>query len=309
MTTHQQPITSRRRIEAALQELGAERHRLENETDRIDQRIRALLKPARQADITVRDISSMTGLSTQTLHTWHRELMQPIPAVHLGRIGPPPQDLVEATLRTMGEEPDREWNAIDVRASIPPEWPTGSTHQVQLALGSLSRSLQIWQTESGYRITPPPAATDAATPTLLEILQRTLDELGREYAARKADAATVLAAVEKLLPRGFAASARAAGDDRCVFVQSEDGNDVPSNLKRRIERVAQQHGYETLFTYAGNYRQRGRDARRCAAACQSSTDQRTPTRGSTDYGEADSTAAAERRPLGRAILIAGLGSR
>jgi hypothetical protein len=248
MTLNMQHPTTRRRIEAALQELGTERHRLENETDRIDQRIRALLKPARQADITVRDIASMTGLSTQTLHTWHRELMQPIPAVHLGRIGPPPQDLVESTLRTMGEEPDREWNAIDVRTSIPPAWPTGSTHQVQLALGLLSRSLQIWQTENGYRITPPPAGVDAATPTLAEILQRILDELGREYAARKADAAAVLTEVEKLLPSGFSASARAAGDDRCVFVQSEDANDVPPDLKQRIESIAHEHGYETFFT-------------------------------------------------------------
>ena len=89
-------MTPRRRIEAALRELGAERHRLENEIDRIDQRIRALLRPARQADITVRDIASMTGLSTQTLHTRHRELVQPIPAVHLGRIGPAPRDLADA---------------------------------------------------------------------------------------------------------------------------------------------------------------------------------------------------------------------
>jgi hypothetical protein len=252
MTTHQQPIPARRRIEDALQELGAERHRLENETDRIDQRIRALLKPARQADITVRDIASMTGLSTQTLHTWHRELMQPIPAVHLGRIGPAPQELVESTLRTMGEEPDREWNAADVRSSIPPEWPTGSTHQVQQALAWLSRSLQIWQTENGYRITPPPPAVDdAPTPSPMEILQRILDELGREYAARKADAAAVLAAVEELLPNGYSASARAAGDDRCVFVQSEDQDDVPPDLKRRIEEVAQEHGYKTLFTFVG----------------------------------------------------------
>ena len=251
MTTQQQPIPARRRIEDALQELGAERHRLENETDRIDQRIRALLKPARQAEITVRDIASMTGLSTQTLHTWHRELMQPIPAIHLGRIGPAPQELVESTLRTMGEEPDREWNAADLRSSIPAEWPTGSTHQVQQALAWLSRSLQIWQTENGYRITPPPPVEDAPTPSRMEILQRILDELGRAYAARKAEAAAVLVAVEELLPNGFSASARAAGDDRWVFVQSEDENDAPPDLKRRIERVAEEHGYQALFVFVG----------------------------------------------------------
>ena len=161
--TQSADINERRRLETALQHLGAERERLERKASMNLQKIRALLRPAREADITVREISQLTGLSTQTLHTWHRELMQPIPAIHLGRLGPPPQDLVEAVLRTMGEDPNREWNAIDLRAAIPEHWPTGSTHQVQLALGLLSRSLQVWQTDDGYRIAPPPDALRTAT--------------------------------------------------------------------------------------------------------------------------------------------------
>lgn len=81
--------------------LGAERERLEHETSINQQKIRALLQSAREADITMRDIARMTGLSTQTLHTWHRELMQPIPAVHYGLSGPRPAGLVEAVVRTM----------------------------------------------------------------------------------------------------------------------------------------------------------------------------------------------------------------
>jgi hypothetical protein len=150
---------ARRRIEDALLELGAERERLEHEVSINQQKIRALLQSARETDITVRDIARMTGLSTQTLHTWHRELMRPIPAVHYGLSGPAPADLVEAVLRTMGEEPDREWKADDVRVRIPAGWPNGSPHEVQLALSALARSLRVWQTDHGYRITPPPEAT------------------------------------------------------------------------------------------------------------------------------------------------------
>ena len=55
----------------------------------------------------------------------------------------------------MGEEPERDWTAGELRQGIPPGWPTGSVHEVQLVLGMLARSLQIWQTEYGYRISPP----------------------------------------------------------------------------------------------------------------------------------------------------------
>jgi hypothetical protein len=146
---------ARRQIEDALLELGAERDRLEHEAAINQQRIRALLEPARQADISVRDIARMTGVSTQTLHAWQRELMRPIPALHFGLLGPAPTDLAEAVLRTMGEDPNREWTAPAVSAAIPAAWPNGSAHQVQLALTMLARSLQIWQTEEGFRISPP----------------------------------------------------------------------------------------------------------------------------------------------------------
>jgi AcrR family transcriptional regulator len=237
--------SQRRSIEAALLQLGAERNQLEQEAERNQQKVRALLQPARAAGITVREIAEMTGVSTQSLHTWHRELMQPIPAVHLGRIGPAPHDLTEAVLRTMGEDPDREWNAIELRTAIPPEWPTGSTHQVQLALGLLSRSLQIWQTDSGYRITPPPLEIEPAEPPVMKILQLVLDQRRREYAAQKAAAEAVLAEIEKLLPTDRNVYVRAERDDRSILVHSE--REVASNLQRRIDAAASEHGYTTLF--------------------------------------------------------------
>jgi hypothetical protein len=146
---------ARRRVEDTLIELGAERSRLEHEISINQQEIRALLKDAREIDITVRDISRMTGLSTQTLHTWMRELMQPIPDVQKGLGGPPPRDLCEAVLRVMCEQPAREWTAYDVRDEMPADWPNGTPHQVQLELSFLSRSLKIWRTDNGFRIFPP----------------------------------------------------------------------------------------------------------------------------------------------------------
>jgi hypothetical protein len=163
-TTVPDQIAERRRIEEALKALGAEREYLEHVTSMNRQKIRALLKPAREVDISLRDVADMTGLSTQALHTWMRELMRPILPVHLGLRGPAPTDLAEAVLRTMGGEPERDWTASEVRAAIPARWPTGSTHEVQLALGMLSRSLQIWQTDDGYRIAPPPD-TDMLSPS------------------------------------------------------------------------------------------------------------------------------------------------
>lgn len=146
----------RRRIEHALERLGEERGRLAHAESMNRQKMRALLEPAREAGIPIRDIARMTGLSTQTLHTWQLQIMRPVPAVHLGRIGPPPENLAEAVLRTIGEEPDRVWTATEVKPAIPSQWPTGSTHEVRLALDMLARSLQIWEDKDGYRLTPPP---------------------------------------------------------------------------------------------------------------------------------------------------------
>jgi hypothetical protein len=146
---------ARRRIEDALLELGAERSKLEYETSVNQQKIRRLLKDAREMDITVRDLSRLTGVSTQTLHAWFRELMQPIPDVHKGLGCPPPADLCEAVLRVMGEQPAREWTAYDVHEEMPADWPNGTLHQIQIELSFLARSLQVWLTDNGYRIFPP----------------------------------------------------------------------------------------------------------------------------------------------------------
>jgi hypothetical protein len=156
-------LMERRRIEDQLMTLGEEHERLEQLDALNRQAIRSHLQPAREVGITLRDIAELTGLSTQTLHTWMRELMRPIPAVHMGLGDPPPEGLEEAVLRTIAEEPDRSWTPSEVRLAIPAGWALGSTHEVKMALDLLSRSLQIWQTEDGYQITPPDeTASDAA---------------------------------------------------------------------------------------------------------------------------------------------------
>lgn len=65
-------VAARRRVEDDLLSLGREREAFEHNLVMNRQKIRALLVPAREADITITDIARMTGFSTQTLHTWMR---------------------------------------------------------------------------------------------------------------------------------------------------------------------------------------------------------------------------------------------
>lgn len=156
-TLTQHDIAERRRLEDALLTLGAERERLAEQDSRNRQQIRELIAPAREVGITVRDIARMTGLSSQTLHTWIRDLMRPVPTVHFGLAGPPPETLEDAALRTLGEDPNRDWMPKEVRAAIPAAWPNGSIDQVATALETLARSHRIWNADpgDGYRLAPP----------------------------------------------------------------------------------------------------------------------------------------------------------
>jgi hypothetical protein len=150
-------IAERRRLEDALLTLGAERERLTQQDSHNRQKIRELIAPAREAGITVRDIARLTGLSSQTLHTWIRDLMRPVPTVHYGPAGPPPETLEDAALRTIGDDPKREWMPSEVQAAIPAAWPNGSIDDVAAALETLVRSHLIWDAEhgDGYRLAPP----------------------------------------------------------------------------------------------------------------------------------------------------------
>jgi hypothetical protein len=148
-------MLERRTVEDALLKLGEKHGEIEAVADMNRVAIRSWLERARSAGITVRDISRMTGYSTQTLHTWYRELMKPIPAAHLGQAGPPPAEITEAVLRTIAEDIKRFWTAPEVQAAIPSGWPTGSVAEVDMALDMLHRSGQIWQTDDGFRIAPP----------------------------------------------------------------------------------------------------------------------------------------------------------
>ena len=144
-----------RRIENALRELGAERNKLELERRTSEHEISRLLTAALEAGLAVPDIARLTELSTETLHTRIRKLMQPIPEVHKGLGGAPPENLCNAVLRAMGEQPAREWTAQDLRDEIPGHWPNGTLHQIQIELSFLSKSRQIWRTDNGYRYFPP----------------------------------------------------------------------------------------------------------------------------------------------------------
>lgn len=149
-------IAERRRIEDELLALGAELEALEYQDSWNRERIRKLVGPAREAGVTIRDVARLTGLSTQTLHTWMREVMRPIPEVHFGRSGPLPQTLEQATLRVMGEDAHRDWAAQEVHAELPENWPSGSVEDVRLAMEQLARWRMIWDGASdGYRVAPP----------------------------------------------------------------------------------------------------------------------------------------------------------
>lgn len=148
-------LAQRRSIEDELLALGQELDALHYQDSWNRERIRKLVGPAREVGITVRDVSRLTGLSTQTLHTWMRDLMRPIPDVHFGRYGPTPQTLEQSVLRVMGEDSERDWRASDVHTGLPGEWPTGSQDRVARAMEQLARWHMIWDGPNGYRVAPP----------------------------------------------------------------------------------------------------------------------------------------------------------
>ena len=149
-------LAVRRDLEDGLLSLGEERHRLTQDEGWNRERVRRLVGPAREAGIKVRDIARMTGLSTQTLHTWMMDLMRPIPDIHLALAGPPPTTLEQSVLRAIGEEPpDHEWQAQEARTRIPEGWPTGTVDEIEAALERLVRWHMIWDGETGYRVGPP----------------------------------------------------------------------------------------------------------------------------------------------------------
>lgn len=149
-------LARRREIEDVLLALGEERAALMQDDSWNRERIRRLVGPAREAGIKVRDIARLTGLSTQTLHSWMVDLMRPIPDIHLALVGPPPSTLAQSVLRTMGEEPPtHEWRPEEAQARIPSGWPTGTIDEVDQALEQLVRWHMIWDGEHGYRVAPP----------------------------------------------------------------------------------------------------------------------------------------------------------
>jgi hypothetical protein len=150
-------IEERRRVEDILRGCGREHEWLEYKETINRGMVRALLSEAREAGITIREVSRMTGLSTQTLHTWLRQHMRPVPAAHFGLGDPPAHNLEEAALRTIAEAPDRDWSPSDVVEAIPDDWPNGSAAEVDAALETLTRGHFIWDGEEGhYRLAPPP---------------------------------------------------------------------------------------------------------------------------------------------------------
>lgn len=159
-----QDLSNRRRIEDELLALGSEREVLQREDGWNRERIRRLVGPAREVGITVRDVSRMTGLSTQTLHTWMVDLMRPIPDIHLELAGPPPASVEQAALRVMGEAPARDWSADAVHRHWPPTWPATSGEQVAAALERLARWHMIWDGPEGYRVEMPAEVRSAGSP-------------------------------------------------------------------------------------------------------------------------------------------------
>jgi hypothetical protein len=102
----------------------------------------------------MREIADLTGISRQTLHAWMN--MLPIPEIHYRLSGPRPESIAEAALRTMGEQPARDWLPEEVRAAIPTDWPTGDEAEIAHAMESLARTHRIWDGErAGYQIAPP----------------------------------------------------------------------------------------------------------------------------------------------------------
>lgn len=148
-------ILARRAVEDALLKLGQAHAETEGIAELNRTAVKSWLVYAREAGITVTDIARMTGYSKQTLHAWMRERMVPIPAVHLGLSDPPPQSLEEAVLRTIGEQPAKPWTGHRAHSAVPRRWPTGTVHEVTMALDMLARSGQIWRTDDGFQINDP----------------------------------------------------------------------------------------------------------------------------------------------------------
>jgi len=155
MQVNADELARRRLIEDELLVLGTEREALRHQDSWNRQRIRRLVGPAREVGIKVRDIARMTGLSTQTLHAWMGDLMRPIPEIHYGHSGPVPQTLEQALLRTMGDDPQRDWTPVDARDRIPGGWPTGLVEEVKMAMERLASWHMIWDADAGYRVAPP----------------------------------------------------------------------------------------------------------------------------------------------------------
>lgn len=147
-------IAARRRLEDALVACRQEREWLEHQEMINRGKVRAILGDARAVGITMREISELTGISRQTVHTWMT--MLPIPEIHYGLAGPRPDSVADAALRTMGEQPTRDWLPSEVEAAMPAGWPTGDEDTIAQAMESLARARRVWDGESGgYRIAPP----------------------------------------------------------------------------------------------------------------------------------------------------------
>lgn len=150
-----QELAARRRLEDTLLGLRQEHEWLEHQERMNRLKVKANLSAARAVGITLREISELSGVSRQTLHAWMS--MQPIPEVHLGHAGPRPDNLIEAVLRTMGENPMRDWQPAEVTAAIPAAWPSGNENDIAEAMETLARDRRIWDgDQAGYRIAPPP---------------------------------------------------------------------------------------------------------------------------------------------------------
>lgn len=157
-TIRSDDLAQRRRLEDALVACGQEREWLEYKEIVNTGKVRALIGEARGAGITVRDISRMTGVSTQTLHAWMKQHMRPVLSAHYGLHDPPPVSLEEAVLRTIGDEPGRDWRAAEVHERIPVDWVTGSIDEIGEALELLARAHLIWDGEEDtYRLASPSA--------------------------------------------------------------------------------------------------------------------------------------------------------
>lgn len=150
-------IAERRQLEDELLALGAEREQLRQADSTNRERVRALLEPAREAGITIRDIARLTGFSTQSLHSWIRA-SRPVspPAPPASRA----TSLGEGILRVIGEGPARDRSAREIRAAIPARWPSGTLREIEVALESLAKvNLVSGTREHGYRLAPPPMRT------------------------------------------------------------------------------------------------------------------------------------------------------